>query len=148
MSILDRFSAPLADFLTGSNNSAALLHELERSNMFLMPCDETRRWFRFHHLFASAARSDLELEEPDRVPLLHAAAACWFRDHGHVDEAVMHSLASGSTSDAAQLVQANWLQFVGAGQMATVIGWLDSLGQSVIDSDPAARVTAAKSTPT
>jgi LuxR family maltose regulon positive regulatory protein len=143
MSILDRFSAPLADFMTGSSNSAALLHELERSNLFLIPCDEQRRWFRFHHLFASAARSDLELEEPDRVPLLHAAAACWFRDHGHVDEAVMHSLASGRTSDAAQLVQANWLHYVGAGQMATVTGWLDSLGPSVIDSDPAARVAAA-----
>ena len=104
--------------MTGSSNSAALLDELERSNLFLIPCDETRRWFRFHHLFASAARSDLELEEPERVPGLHAAAAHWFRDHGHIDEAVMHSLASGSTSEAAQLVQANWLQYVGAGRTA------------------------------
>ncbi len=71
MSILERFSAPLADHMTGSSHSAALLDELERSNLFLIPFDETRRWFRFHHLFASAARSDLELEEPDRVPGLH-----------------------------------------------------------------------------
>ena len=55
----------------------------------------------------------------------------------------MHSLASGSTSDAAQLVQANWLEYVGAGRTATVVGWLDSLGPSAIASDPAARVTAA-----
>ena len=143
MSILDRFSAPLADSMTGSSNSAALLDELERSNLFLLPCDEKRKWFRFHHLFASAARSDLELEEPERVPGLHAAAARWFRDHGHIDEAVMHSLASGSTSEAAQLVQANWLQYVGAGQAATVVSWLDSLGPTVVASDPAARVTAA-----
>jgi LuxR family transcriptional regulator, maltose regulon positive regulatory protein len=143
MSILDRFSAPLADYMTGSSNSAALLAELERSNLFLIPCDEKRRWFRFHHLFASAARSDLELEEPERVPGLHAAAARWFHDHGHIDEAVMHSLVSGSSSEAAQLVQANWLQYVGAGRTATVVGWLDSLGPAVIASDPAARVTAA-----
>ena len=143
MSILDRFSAPLADYMTGLSNSAALLAELERSNLFLIPCDEKRRWFRFHHLFASAARSDLELEDPDRVPGLHAAAARWFRDHGHIDEAVMHSLVSGSRRDAAQLVQANWLQYVGAGRTATVVGWLDSLGPAAIASDPEARVTAA-----
>ena len=101
MSILDRFSAPLADFMTGATNSAALLHELERTNLFLIPLDERRSWFRFHHLFASAARSELELADPERVPRLHAAAARWFREHGHVDEAVMHSLASGSTRDAA-----------------------------------------------
>ena len=143
MSILDRFSAPLADHLTGSHNSAALLDELERSNLFLIPCDETRRWFRFHHLFASAARSDLEMEEPGRLPGLHSQAASWFRDHGDIDEAVMHSLASGSTSEAVELMQANWLQYVGAGRTATVVGWLDSLGPAVIASDPAARVTAA-----
>jgi LuxR family maltose regulon positive regulatory protein len=143
MSILDRFSAPLADHMTGSSTSAALLDQLERSNLFLLPCDETRRWFRFHHLFASAARSDLELEEPERVPGLHAAAARWFRDHGHIDEAVVHSLASGSPSEAAQLVQANWLQYVGAGRTATVVGWLDALGPAAIADDPAARVTAA-----
>ena len=143
MSVLDRFSAPLADHMTGSSSSAALLNELERSNLFLLPCDESRRWFRFHHLFASAARSDLELEEPRRVPILHAAAAHWFRDHGHIDEAVMHSLASGSASEAAQLVQANWLQYVGDGRATTVVGWLDSLGPAAIVDDPAARVTAA-----
>jgi len=143
MSILDRFSAPLADFLTGATNSAALLHELERSNLFLIPLDERRSWFRFHHLFASAARSELELADPERVSRLHAAAARWFREHGHVDEAVMHSLASGSTGDAAELVQASWLSYVGSGRAATVVGWLDSLGPSSVDGDPAARVTAA-----
>jgi LuxR family maltose regulon positive regulatory protein len=142
MSILDRFSAPLADSMTGSTNSAALLHELERSNLFLIPLDEKRAWFRFHHLFASAARSELELEEPERVPGLHASAARWFGDHGHVDEAVMHSLASGSTGDAAQLVQANWLDYVGVGRTATVVGWLDALGPSSINRDPAGRVMA------
>jgi LuxR family maltose regulon positive regulatory protein len=142
MSILDRFSAPLADFMTGSTNSAALLHELERSNLFLVPLDERRRWFRFHHLFASAARSELEMEEPERIPVLHATAAHWFREHGHVDEAVMHSLAAGSFDDAAELVQANWLDYVGAGRAATVIGWLDALGPSAIENDPTARVTA------
>jgi LuxR family maltose regulon positive regulatory protein len=143
MSIVDRFSAPLCDFMTGVTGSAALLHELERSNLFLVPLDEQRTWFRFHHLFASVARSELELDSPDRVPGLHAKAARWFRDNGHVDEAVMHSLASGSTSDAALLVQANWLKYVDAGRGAKVRDWLRALGTSSIATDPAARVTAA-----
>jgi LuxR family maltose regulon positive regulatory protein len=143
VSILDRFSAALCDVMRGTTGSAAILHQLERSNLFLVPLDEKRSWFRFHHLFASVARSELEVEYPERVPVLHARAARWFRDHGHVDEAVMHSLASGSTSDAALLVQANWLKYVDAGRTATVLGWLDALGASSIATDPAARVTAA-----
>jgi LuxR family maltose regulon positive regulatory protein len=143
MSIVDRFSAPLCDFMTGATGSAALLHELERSNLFLVPLDEQRTWFRFHHLFASVARSELELDSPDRVPGLHAKAARWFRDNGHTDEAVMHSLASGSTSDAALLVQANWLKYVEVGRGGKVRDWLRSLGTSSIATDPAARVTAA-----
>lgn len=143
VSILDRFSAPLCDYVRGTTNSAALLRDLERSNLFLVPLDAKRTWFRFHHLFASVARSELELELPERLSVLHARAGEWFRDHGHIDEAVRHSLASGSTTDAALLVQANWLTYVGAGRTATVRGWLDALGESSIAADPAARVTAA-----
>jgi LuxR family maltose regulon positive regulatory protein len=143
VSILDRFSAPLCDAMTGTTGSAAMLHELERTNLFLVPLDEKRTWFRFHHLFASVARSELEFEHPEAVPALHSTAARWFRDHGHVDEAVMHSLASGITTEAALLVQANWLKYVDAGRTATVLGWLDALGPAAIARDPAARVTAA-----
>jgi LuxR family transcriptional regulator, maltose regulon positive regulatory protein len=142
VSILDRFSPPLCDFVTGGTGSAAILHDLERTNLFLVPLDESRTWFRFHHLFASVARSELELEHPEQVAALHSRAARWFRENGHVDEAVMHSLASGSTRDAALLVQANWLSYVGSGRTATVLGWLDALGTTVA-ADPAARVPAA-----
>ncbi len=143
VSILDRFSAALCDFIRETTGSAAILHDLERSNLFLVPLDEERTWFRFHHLFASVARSELEVEHPERVPVLHARAARWFRDHGHVDEAVTHSLASGSKREAALLVQANWLTYVDNGRAATVLAWLDALGASSIANDPAARVTAA-----
>jgi LuxR family maltose regulon positive regulatory protein len=143
VSILDRFSAPLCDAMTGTTGSAAILHELERTNLFLIPLDEKRTWFRFHHLFASVARSELEFEHPEAMPALHATAARWFRDHGHVDEAVMHSLASGTTTEAALLVQANWLKYIDAGRAATVLAWLEALGPESIAQDPAARVTAA-----
>lgn len=143
VSILDRFSAPLCDVLTGRPGSAALLHQLERTNLFLVPLDEGRTWFRFHHLFASVARNELEFEQPDRVPGLHLTASRWFRDHGYVDEAVTHSLAADNFSEAAQLVQANWLEYVDAGRTATVLGWVQALGPEAVAADPAARVVAA-----
>ena len=95
MSIVDRFSAPLCDVVTGRTGSATILHDLERTNMFLVPLDEQRHWFRFHHLFAVVARAELEVERPDDVAGLHERAAGWFREHGHTDEAVTHLLAAG-----------------------------------------------------
>jgi ATP/maltotriose-dependent transcriptional regulator MalT len=142
-SILDRFSAPLCDHVAGISDSASILHDLERSNLFVVPLDEERRWFRFHHLFAAVALSELELRPPDHLRSLHARAAEWFRSQGHVEEAVQHSLAAGNTEDAASLVQASWLKYVDAGRAATVVGWLDSLGPAAIESGPAARVTVA-----
>ena len=143
VSILDRFSAPLCDHVLGISDSAAILHELERSNLFVVPLDEERHWFRFHHLFAAVALSELELMPPAHVRSLHARAAEWFRSQGHVEEAVQHSLEAGNTEDAASLVQASWLHYVDAGRAATVVGWLESLGPAAIASGPAARVAAA-----
>jgi LuxR family maltose regulon positive regulatory protein len=143
ISILDRFSPALCDVVVGATGSAGVLHELERTNMFLVPLDEKREWFRFHHLFAAVARGELEVEHPERIPVLHARAADWFLTHDHVDEAIAHLLASGDTRRAALLVQANWLKYVDAGRAATVFGWLDALGTPSIAADPSAGVTAA-----
>ena len=142
VSILDRFSAPLCDRVAGVTDAAAILHELERSNLFVVPLDEDRHWFRFHHLFAAVASTELELEPAEHVRSLHARAAEWFGAHGHVEDAVQHSLAAGLTHVAASLVQANWLQYVDAGRLATVVGWLDSVGPEAANA-PEGRVAAA-----
>ena len=143
VSILDRFSAPLCDHVVGITDSATILHDLERFNLFVVPLDDERQWFRFHHLFAAVALSELEITRPDQVRSLHARAADWFRSQGHIDEAVQHSLAAGNTEDAALLVQASWLQYVDAGRAATVVGWLESLGAPSTTTGPGADVTAA-----
>ena len=143
MSILDRFTASLCDAVWGRTGSAAVLHDLERANMFLIPLDEGRRWYRFHHLFAAVARAELEVEHPRRVPVLHARAAQWFRQHDFVDEAVAHALAAGSVDDVAALVQANWLDYVDVGRADTVLAWIESLGEVPDDSGPAGKVIAA-----
>lgn len=141
VSVLDRFSAPLCDHLLGRSDSATILNDLERANLFLVPLDADRTWFRFHQLFAAVARSELELSHPERVQDLHGRAAEWFSAHGLVPEAITHWLAAGRTHDAAELVHANWLGFVDAGRAATVLGWLDALGPG--DDTPPAHVTAA-----
>lgn len=143
ISILDRFSADLCDHVAGITGSAALLHDLEHTNLFLVPLDDDRRWYRFHHLFAAVARSELEISQPARLRSLHARAATWYASHAFIDEAIKHSLAAGQTDVAADLVQGNWLQYVDAGRIATVLGWLDAIGDPTRDAEPSASVTAA-----
>ncbi|MGZ5398402.1 MAG: LuxR C-terminal-related transcriptional regulator [Nocardioides sp.] len=143
VSILDRFTASLCDHVAQITGSASLLHDLERTNLFLVPLDDERRWYRFHQLFAAVARSELEMTHPDRLASLHARAAAWFIDHGNVDEAVKHSIAAGDAATAGRLVQENWLTFVDAGRTATVLGWLDAIGPPTEGTDPAASVTSA-----
>jgi LuxR family maltose regulon positive regulatory protein len=143
VSILDRFSAALCDHVAGTTGSGSLLRDLERSNLFLVPLDDDGRWYRFHHLFAAVARSELEVTHPQDIGLLHSRAADWFGSQGNIDEAVRHSIAAGDHETAALLVQRHWLQFVDAGRIATVNGWLQSIGPPTEATDPAASVTAA-----
>jgi LuxR family maltose regulon positive regulatory protein len=143
MSVLDRFSAPLADYMTRRRRSAHLLRELENSNLFLIPLDDEKRWFRFHHLFGAVARSALEADQPDRVPELHQRAADWLSKNDYVGEAVPHAVSAGAADQAAALVQANWLRYFDAGLAITIRGWLHDLEASTADESSATIVTAA-----
>ncbi len=143
VAILDRLCVDLCDVVAQTTSSARILRDLERTNMFLIPLDEQRQWYRFHHLFASAARAQLKLQHDDRVSAGHRRAGAWFREHGHTEAAVEHLLAGGSTEEAAVLIQASWWMFLGAGRAATVAGWLEAIGGPTIAMIPAAGVTAA-----
>ncbi len=92
-SILDRLSGPLCDAVTGRSGGAARLVELERANLFLVPLDDRRRWYRYHHLFADVLRAHLGEQQPERISELHLRAAAWFQDNGEATEAVRHALA-------------------------------------------------------
>jgi LuxR family maltose regulon positive regulatory protein len=143
ISFLDRFSAPLCDFVAKTTGSAAILQDLERTNLFLMPLDEEGHWFRFHHLFAAVAIGELEAERPGEIPDLHVRAAEWLRDHDHIEDAVRHFLAGGDLASATTLVQEHWMRYVDAGRVATVRSWLEALGTPSAASDPASAVAAA-----
>jgi LuxR family transcriptional regulator, maltose regulon positive regulatory protein len=143
MSILDRFSAPLCDYMRGSRDSATILRELKHRNLFLIPLDAEERWFRFHHLFGAVANSSLETEQPDRAAMLHGRAADWLSDNDYVDAAVEHALASGDGDRAAALVQRSWIRYFDAGLGTTVRSWLRALEATGADDNMPSVVTAA-----
>lgn len=143
ISVLDRFCASLCDHVTEQDGSAALLRDLRQTNLFLVPLDVEEKWFRFHHLFATVARAELELRHADRLIPIHARAAAWFEMHGHVDEAVHHYLSAGEREASFALIQAHWLSFVDAGRLTTVLGWLERAGSPEASSDPRASITEA-----
>jgi LuxR family transcriptional regulator, maltose regulon positive regulatory protein len=108
-SILDSFSAPLCDAVTGKRGSAERLAELERANLFLIPLDDRRERYRYHQLFADLLRSRLVQREPGLVPKLHRRAYEWLAEEGDTDTAVRHALAAGAMDEAAALVASEWL---------------------------------------
>ena len=143
MSIVDRFSAALCDYVNGERQSAKILRDLQHTNLFLIPLDGDGQWFRFHHLFGAVARSTLETEQPERTAMLHSRAADWFSEHGYIDAAIEHALAAGRGDRAASLVQASWIQYFDAGLGTTVRGWLRALEASSAAQDNTTVVTAA-----
>ena len=107
--VLDRFCAPLCDAVRGRDGSKQQLSEIERANLFLVPLDERREWFRYHHVFRDVLRRELEETcPPEQIAELHARAGAWCADTGDVSGAVGHLLAAGRGAAAADLVATSW----------------------------------------
>jgi LuxR family maltose regulon positive regulatory protein len=142
-SILGRFCAPLCDAVTGSAGAADFIEVLERENLFIVPLDDTRQWYRYHHLFAEVLRGQLAQTEPDLLPELHCRASAWYAEHGSADEAVSHAIAAGDLGRATGLIAGHWFSYVATGQVATVLSWIRSLGNQRIAASPVAAHCAA-----
>ena len=105
-SILGRLSGPLCDAVTGQGGGKAMLEALDRGNLFLVPLDDRRRWYRYHHLFADVLQARLLDEQPGQVPDLHRRASAWYQQNGEPSAAIGHALAAGDFGRAADLVRA------------------------------------------
>jgi LuxR family maltose regulon positive regulatory protein len=134
-SILDRFCGPLCDAVTGGDRSGAVLADLERSNLLLVPLDTSREWYRYHHLFGDLLRRELEATAPDAVADLHRRAAAWYRDAGLIVDAARHAIAGGDLDLAGTLIGRHYGRFLEQGQLATVIGWLESIPAPAAEDD-------------
>jgi LuxR family maltose regulon positive regulatory protein len=103
-SILERFCASLCEYVVGGTKDMDIIDYLDRSNLFLIPLDDHKQWYRYHHLFADFLSQRLRESEPDRIPELHRRASQWYENEGLVDEAIQHALAAGDMESAARLV--------------------------------------------
>jgi LuxR family maltose regulon positive regulatory protein len=103
-SILERFCAPLCEYVVGISEDLDIIDYLDRSNLFLIPLDDHREWYRYHHLFADFLSKSLRVSEPDRIPELHRRASQWYQNEGLMDEAIEHALAAGDLESATRLV--------------------------------------------
>ena len=153
-SILERLTAPLCDAVrcgTSSNRrdpassnrrgsrgegSQAILERLERANLFLVPLDDERRWYRYHHLFADLLRSRLEQDHHEHVSTLHRRASAWCEKQGLISEAVGHALAAGDVERVEHMARQNVLATMDQGELTTFVGLIDALPDEVVISRP------------
>ncbi len=134
--LLERLSGPLCDAVTGQEGSQAMLEALERANLFVVPLDDERGWYRYHHLFAQALRSHLQQREPALVPVLHRRASAWYEQNELPAEAVQHALAIPDAELAARLIEPIALPVAFQGQIYTVLGWLNALPEALVRTRP------------
>jgi LuxR family maltose regulon positive regulatory protein len=138
--VLAHLSGPLCDAVTGATDGQAMLEQLEHANLFLVPLDGERGWYRYHHLFAEVLRQRLRQTEPALVPELHRRASAWFAERGLDAEAIQHALAAEDWQRAAQLLEqltiAPSSRSSFNGQLHTMRGWLEALPETLVRARP------------
>jgi LuxR family maltose regulon positive regulatory protein len=135
-SILDRLSGSLCDAVTGQDGGRAMLEALDRGNLFLVPLDDRRQQYRYHHLFADVLRARVLDERPGRVKELHIRASGWYERNGDRSEAIRHALAGEDFERAADLVELTIPALRRGRQYATLRLWLEALPEELIRVRP------------
>jgi LuxR family maltose regulon positive regulatory protein len=130
--ILNRLSSGLCDAVTGKSGSKTLLNQLLQSNLFLIPLDNTRSWYRYHHLFAEVLHTHLLEEQPDRVQLLHRRASDWHAQHGDEAEAIDHAFAAQDFERAANLLELTWRTMDRTLQSPEWLRWAEMLPDEIV----------------
>jgi LuxR family maltose regulon positive regulatory protein len=141
--ILDRLHGPLCDAVTGQEGGGARLTSLARGNFFLVPLDDQRQWYRYHHLFADVLRAHLHAEQPEQVATLHQRASTWYERHGLVDQAIRHALVADDAARAADLIERALPDMRRNRLVATMLGWLKALPDEELRRRPVLSVALA-----
>ena len=134
--ILDGLCGPLCDAVTGREDSAEMLGVLERGNLFIVPLDDQRRWYRYHHLFADVLRARLREAQPGQVPILHRRASEWYELNSLTPDAISHALAADDFVRAAGLIELAGPAMEGSPQTATWLGWVRALPDEMVRARP------------
>ncbi|MGD8997519.1 MAG: LuxR C-terminal-related transcriptional regulator [Anaerolineae bacterium] len=159
-SVLDRLSGSLCDAvlrvgeradgqkdkarpLRPFPDSQAMLEHLEARNLFVVPLDDRRVWYRYHRLFADLLRARLEQLRPEQVPVLHRRASAWFERAGMLDEAMGHAIAGGHAARTAQIVEVHGRSLLFRGELTTLLRWIAALPEKEIQASARICVTHA-----
>jgi LuxR family maltose regulon positive regulatory protein len=136
-SILDRLTAPLCNAITEREDSREVLLALEQANLFIVPLDESRQWYRYHRLFADLLRHQLQVAGLQHLaPHLHKRASQWYETNGFPADAVHHALAAHDWERAATLISDASRSLMSRGEVMTVVGWLQALPEEVVRARP------------
>ena len=134
--VLRRLTGPLCDAVTGQTGGAARLAALDRANLFLVPLDDRRQWYRYHHLFADVLRAHLTERHPDEVAELHLRASRWLHAEGDDSAAVEHALAGGDPERAAELMELALPAVQRERREAELARWARSVPAEVVRARP------------
>ena len=135
-SILDRMTGALCDAVTGGEGSQEMLERLERDSLFIVPLDNIRSWYRYHHLFADVLRRRLNQMSPESVDTLHHRAAGWYEHNGFIAEAVGHALEGDDLEEAARIIEQSAMKMIERSELATLLRWVDALPDDLARSRP------------
>ena len=142
-SLLERLTADLCNAVTGRSDSGELLRALERSNLFVVPLDPLREWYRYHHLFAELLRHQLHLQPDDPEKTIHQRACEWFEAAGSLEDAIRHAIAAQDWPCAARLIIQCGGERLSHGEFSTLISWFGKLPQEIVFAQPALCLTFA-----
>ena len=134
--MLDQLAGSLCDAVTGQNNGRETLEMFERSNLFVIPLDDERRWYRYHHLFADLLQQRLQQNQLEQLPLLHRRASEWYEQNGYADEAIDHALRARDFEWAAHLIQLHADAMWRRGEHDKLHRWLLKLPKELVFSKP------------
>ncbi len=135
-SILTRLNAELCEFITGGKNSASILEQLEKLNLFLVPLDDQRNWYRYHHLFADLLQKQLQVKLPGLNCELHRSASIWFSKSGFISDAVNHAFKTEDMDFAASQIETHVQTLIKRGEIGITRKWMENLPGDIIHSRP------------
>ncbi len=134
--VLNRLTGSLCEALTGQDNGQATLEMLEHANLFVVPLDEERRWYRYHHLFADLLRQRLRQTQPEQVPTLHTRASEWYEQNKFADQAIEYALRGEDFERAADLIEEYADAILQRGEHNTISDWIDALPDNLVRDRP------------
>ncbi len=135
-SILERLNSKLCAAVTGIDNCNEILAELENDHMFIVPLDNRREWYRYHHLFADLLGTQLELSHAPIINDLHNRASRWYAEHGYLNEAIRHALSAENYAQAAEMIEIHGMDIFHQGRISTLLNWFNALPEEETCKNP------------